>query len=346
MKKFTALALAMALSLTACGSSSSKEPNSSTTPPPVASSTPAGDKADELADYPSGTVTWIAPVAAGAAVDLPTRACADLLTFGTVVVENIAGASQTLGTAEAAARDADGHTLLTMANACGISQPILNSELAYSLDDFRFLSMLTPSVQATICVKKGSDLADVDKFLEYIKNNEFVYALPNAGGYADIAAITTLDQLGIDKGTKMVYDGSNGAITAVLNGEALFSCSDATDAVKQLHELEVVAIFDSVACPILPDVPLLGDYGVENLNVITGLKWVAVRTDTPDAIVDYLKEQLNTAIASQGYQDYLKTMGFLTENDTFEVMTEEEVTDIVETAGTVYRDVMEKAGMV
>ena len=150
----------MALSLTACGSSSSKEPNSSTTPPPVASSTPAGDKADELADYPSGTVTWIAPVAAGAAVDLPTRACADLLTFGTVVVENIAGASQTLGTAEAAARDADGHTLLTMANACGISQPILNSELAYSLDDFRFLSMLTPSVQATICVKKGSDLAE------------------------------------------------------------------------------------------------------------------------------------------------------------------------------------------
>lgn len=343
MKKVTALvlALAMSLTLTACGSSGGGGGGSSS-----GGGSASGSQSNELEGYPSGTVTWIAPVAAGAAVDLPTRACADLLTFGTVVVENIAGASQTLGTAEAAARPADGLTLLTMANACGISQPILNPELSYSMDDFRFLTMLTPSVQATICVKKGSDLADIDKFLEYIKNNEFVYALPNAGGYADIAAVTTLDQLGTDKGTKMVYDGSNGAITAVLNGEALFSCTDSTDAVKHLDELDVVAIFDSVACPILPDVPLLGDYGIENLNVITGLKWVAVRADTPAAIADYLKEQLNTAIASQEYQDYLKTMGFLQEDGSFEIMTEEEVTEIVTSAGTVYREVMEKSGMI
>ena len=127
------------------------------------------DEVQQPEGYPSGVVSWIAPVAAGAAVDLPTRACAELLDFGTVVVENIAGASQTLGTAEAASRAADGQTLLTMANACGISQPILNPELAYSLDDFRFLTMLTPSVQATICVKKGSELADIDKLLAYIK---------------------------------------------------------------------------------------------------------------------------------------------------------------------------------
>ena len=330
MRRFLAIvmALTMALALGAPAVAAAEEPVSA----------PDG--------YPSGTVTWIAPVAAGAAVDLPTRACADLLTFGTVVVENINGASQTLGTAEAAARDADGLTLLTMANACGISQPILNSELAYKLSDFRFLTMLTPSVPATICVKKGSDVADVEKFLEYIENNDFVYALPNAGGYADIAAASMFDQLGVTGGTRMVYDGSNGAIGAVLNGEALFSCTDSTDAVKHLDELDVVAIFDSETCQLLPDAPVLGDYGIEDMNLLTGLKWVAMRADTPDEIIEFVKDQLNQAIASEEYQEYLITMGFLPEGEVFEIMTEEEVTDIVTEAGVVYKEVMEKTGMI
>ena len=298
-------------------------------------------------NYPNGVVSWIAPVAAGAAVDLPTRACADLLDFGTVVVENIAGASQTLGTSEAAARPSDGQTILTMANACGISQPILNPELAYSLDDFRFLTMLTPSVQATICVKKGSNLADIDALLDYMKTESYIYALPNAGGYADIAAASMLDQIGaLDKAIKMVYDGSNGAIAAVLNGEALFSCSDATDAVKHLDELDVVAILDSEPCSILPGVPVLGDYGIENLHVITGLKWVAVRSDTPNDIAEFIKEKINEAIASEEYQTYLKTMGFLAEDAVFEIIPEEEVTEIISDAGVIYKQVMEKTGMI
>ena len=83
MKKVTALvlALAMSLTLTACGSPSGGGGGSSS-----GGGSASGSQSNELEGYPSGTVTWIAPVAAGAAVDSPTRACADLLTFGTVVV--------------------------------------------------------------------------------------------------------------------------------------------------------------------------------------------------------------------------------------------------------------------
>ena len=57
------------------------------------------------------------PAAAGAAIDLPTRALIENLDLGeNIVVENIDGASQTIGTAEAKNRDADGYTLLTAAN--------------------------------------------------------------------------------------------------------------------------------------------------------------------------------------------------------------------------------------
>ena len=350
MKKTLSLILALIM-LAACLGGCGAKPETVAPAAPAeeapAAEAPTEEGVKQPDGYPSGTVTWIAPVAAGAAVDLPTRALADMLTFGTVVVENIAGASQTLGTAEAAARAADGYTLLTMANACGISQPIMNPELAYKLDDFRFLTMLTPTVQATICVKKGGDIATIEDLIKYIQENEYSYAIPNAGGYADICAATALDQLGAwDNANRMIYDGSNGAIQAVLTDECLFSCTDSTDAVKHLDELEVLAIFDSEPCSILPGIPVLSDYGVNDLHVITGLKWVAIRKDVPDDIAEFLKAALNEAIASDEYQQYLKDMGFLAPDDTFEVVSEEEMTQIVTEAGVVYKAIMEKAGMI
>ena len=355
MKKTLSMILALIM-LAACLSGCGAKPETAAPAAPAAEApaaeapeaeAPAEEGVKQPDGYPSGTVTWIAPVAAGAAVDLPTRALADMLTFGTVVVENIAGASQTLGTAEAAARAADGNTLLTMANACGISQPIMNPELAYKLDDFRFLTMLTPTVQATICVKKGGDIATIEDFIKYIQENEYSYAIPNAGGYADIAAATTLDQLNAwDKANRMIYNGSNDAIQAVLNDECLFSCTDSTDAVKHLDELEVLAIFDASACSILPGVPVLSDYGVEGLDTLTGLKWVAIRKDVPDDIAEFLKAALNEAIASDAYQQYLKDMGFLAPDATFEIVSEEEMTKIVTDAGVLYKAIMEKAGLI
>lgn len=106
------------------------------------------------------------------------------------------------------------------------------------------------------------------------------------------------------------------------------------------------AIFDSEPCAILPGVPVLSDYGVEDLHVLTGLKWVAIRKDTPDEIVEFVKAELNKAIASEEYQNYLKSMGFLAEDAVFEIVSEEEMTQIVTDAGVVYRAIMEKVGMI
>ena len=39
-------------------------------------------------------------------------------------------------------------------------------------------------------------------------------------------------------------------------------------------------------------------------------------------------------------------MGFLAEDATFEIITEEEVTSIIRDAGVTYKEVMEKTGMI
>lgn len=351
MKKVFALVLtmAMALSLAACGAKKEEAPAAPAASAPAASAPAASAPAEPATEpgakpegYPEKTVTWIAPVAAGAAVDLPTRVAADLLDIGQpVVVENIAGASQTLGTAEFAARPADGYTLLTMANACGIAQPLMN-DVAYDLNDFRYIAMLTPTVQATLCVKKDSPIENTQQLIDFIQNNEFVYGIPNAGGYGHMVICKTLADLNCyDNGLQMVYNGSNDNIAAILNGEVDFAIVDSTDAIKN-PDIRPVCVLDSSECPIFPDAELMGDFGVTDLETFVGVKYVAIRKDTPEEIVDYLKAEINKVIQSQEYQDYLVQMGFGTVRE----WSEEELHDFMAKAAVDYGAVMKSVGLI
>ena len=351
MKKVFALVLtiAMALSLAACGAKKEEAPAAPAASAPAASAPAASAPAEPATEpgakpegYPEKTVAWIAPVAAGAAVDLPTRVAADLMDIGQpVVVENIAGASQTLGTAEFAARPADGYTLLTMANACGIAQPLMN-DVAYDLADFRYIAMLTPTVQATLCVKKDSEFTSTQQLIDYMKANEFVYGIPNAGGYGHMVICKALADLGCyDNGLQMVYNGSNDNIAAILNGEVDFASVDSTDAIKN-PDIRVLTIMDQNKCELFPDAELMGDFGVSDLETFVGMKYVAVRKDTPAEIVDYLKAELNRVIQSKEYQDYLVSMGFGTVRE----YSEEELHTILAKAAVDYGAVMKAVGLI
>lgn len=349
MKKLLALLLTMVmvLSLAACGSKPKEEPKKEEAPAtetttPATDSAPADGEVAQPADYPSKNIAWIAPAAAGAAIDLPTRVAADLLQLGKpVVVENIAGASQTLGTAEFAARPADGYTLLTMANACGIAQPLMN-DVAYDLADFRYIAMLAPTVQATICVRDDSAIETPEQLVELMTGGEFIYGIPNAGGYGHMAICKVMNDLACyDNGIQMVYNGGMDNIAAIMNGEVDFAVVDSTDAVKS-EGIRVVTVLDKTACALFPDAPLMADYGVSDLDTFVGVKYVAMLKDTPAEIVDWVKQELNKVLQSQEYQDYMIQMGF----GPLREYTEEELHAFMEKAANDYGEVMRAVGLI
>lgn len=68
---------------------------------------------------------------------------------------------------------------------------------------------------------------------------------------------------------------------------------------------------------------------------------VAIRKDTPNEIVEWIKQQLNKAIQSEEYQNWLETVGYGFVRE----YSEEEITDLIKTSYELSKGILENMGM-
>ena len=365
------LALLMLLSITACGGQSADTSKPTEAPvqtepetepegepetepetepeaePETAPEEAAGPTAPE--GYPAQNISWVVPVAAGTPTDLATRQLADGLKeiLGvSISVENITGGNQTIATNDALSRPADGYTLLSFANAGLITQPLMNPDIGYGLDDFKLLAMITPACMATITVPNDSEIKTYDDFVQFVQTHEeFSYAVPNSGGYGHLSALSLLGQIeGANLGKAIAYDGNNGAYQALLTGEVDFAISDDNFIYTHFNdgECNTIVCLSNAPSYYLPDVPAVGDYGIEDMDALAGWKIAAVRADTPDDIVEYLTACIDQVIATDEYAEYLLNSGC----GSFEYIQDpEEITGLVKDAFAIYEEILTEAGL-
>lgn len=337
------LTLAFAMSLAACGTKGQPTTDDPVTTDPAGTEDPAST---DLGDYPNHNISWVVPVAAGSATDLVTRAVAERLDLGTTIsIENITGGAQTIGANEVMSRDADGYTLLSFANAGLISQPILNPDIGYGLEDFRLLAMLAPDCKATVTVSKDSDIKTARDWIDFVTSGEpFTYAVPGSGGYGHISMLNVLGQLNSTTGTGVAYEGNNGAYTALLTNEVDFCIVDDNFIFNYYNqgECNVLGCVSMSPSSYLDGVPALSDYGLTDLDALGGWKVLTIRSETPDAIVEYIKEEVNKVLGSENYKTYLETSGYGAFDS---LLTEDELTDLVKKAYDIYSESLKNAGL-
>lgn len=298
-------------------------------------------------NYPNKTITWIVPAAAGAAIDIATRKILETLDLGgNVVIENIAGASQTIGTTEANNRKADGYTLLTSAMSNMIMQPIMNgATLSYDTSDFRHIALLTNYVSNIVCVRTDSDINTGDDFVKYVTSGKsFKYSGNNAGSLTHIATVITLNQLGSTAGSFVPYSGSSEAIKGLLSNEVDFITLDSNDAYarQQSGELKMVMVLSDENYYKCPEVSKASDFGITGADALVGLTWLSVKKDTPDEIVEYIKQQVNKVVYSEDFQNYLDELG---RGKILKVNTEDDITDYINKCIKTYTEVLKELGM-
>ena len=309
----------------------------------------ADDAPAQPEGFPSKNFTCIVPVAAGSAVDIISRTLTNTLDLGKpIVVENLAGASQSIGTAELLNRDHDGHTFSTVAFAGLLTQPIINPDLTYKTEDLRPLCAFANPALAVVAVKADSKISSTEDFLEMIKGEaDFVYGVSNVAsiGQLSIAELKMgLDSL--DHGTEVVYNGSAEPIAALMSGEIDFIILD--DDVARTYvdngEMRVVLSLTSSADRYFPDTEFAGNV-VEGFVDMPGFKIALVPADTPDDIYNWLKFKMDETIVSEAYTSQLIEMGYapLTADD---IMTEEELNNYISTIRDTAIEVMTAVGLI
>ncbi|MFA6844501.1 MAG: tripartite tricarboxylate transporter substrate binding protein [Sphaerochaetaceae bacterium] len=306
----------------------------------------ADGKVAKPAGYPGGVITWIVPSSAGGATDLFTRALGDAGLGGNVVVQNISGGSQSIGISQAFANPADGRTLLTVPTTGLITMPI-TTDVVYSSKDFRYVAKIAPDCVGVAVTRPGSPIDNGDKFWALIHSGkQFSVGVSSIGGHSHIEFAHALDQIGAyDDAKFVVYSGSNGVMQAVLSGEVDFGLLDDNyipPYVKN-NQLNAVMTTWSDRTPLLPDVKCLGEYGVTGLEPLIGVKLLAVKKGTPDNVIAWIKQQVNNAVISDEYQQFLTASGA---GHMDRVWSEEELTKWVDDASVLWRSVLTKTGLV
>lgn len=259
--------------------------------------------------FPEKPVTIVVPFAAGGGTDITTRTMQQPMgeaLGGDIVVKNTAGAGGTIGVAEAARANADGHTLSMAPVGPLTTQPHLR-KLPYDVDSFEYVC-LAYSAPTSIAVRKDSEFETLQDLIDHAKENpgKLNFAVQAIGSIPHAAGLALADEAGIE----MVYlpvNGDGPALKALLDGSADLFIPHISFLSKNKDQIKSLAILQDERLATMPDLPTAREQGHElNFPIWGGL--VAPK-GTPAEAIARLDKSCEAAIGSDSFKAHMKKLG-------------------------------------
>jgi tripartite-type tricarboxylate transporter receptor subunit TctC len=263
--------------------------------------------------YPNRPVKIIVPTPAGGPVDVMARLLANALpaVLGqNVIVENRAGAGNTLGSKAAAAADPDGYTLLVSAASGLIMSPMVYKSAGYDENSFAPIALVAETPQVLVA-HPTAPFGSVAELVAYAKENpgKLNYSTGGAGTLPHLTA-ELFKQL---SGTEIVhvpYKGGGPALTDVVAGQIQLTFDTVGTSLQFIRDgrLKALAVSNPTRLAELPDVPTMPELGYPAIN--SGA-WVAILAPlgTPPAIIQRLNQATNDALKSAAMREPLARLG-------------------------------------
>ena len=264
--------------------------------------------------FPNKPVRIIVPVAPGGSADKLTRTLADKLAalWGqSVVVENVAGASGTIGAAKVAKAAPDGYTLLQQGEGLTLNS-LLFAQLPYDTQ-----KAFTPIIKAVVnpqvlVVNPGTGLNTLGEYLARAraKPQSIRLGLPGNGGIAHVAHEILTQETGA-KVNYIPYPGGGPASLDVLGGHTdatLITLAAVTEYVRA-GKLRALAVTTPYRSDALPQVPTMAEAGVPGFSVESWQGYFAP-AGTPAPIVAKINRDLQTVLQAPDVRAQLEHMGF------------------------------------
>lgn len=253
----------------------------------------------QVQTWPAKSIRWIVPFAPGGTTDVVTRLVAVELTRSlgqAVVVDNKPGAGTVLGVDLAAKSQADGHTLVTVANSFCVNQTLVKNLPYDGLRDLRPVALMGMS-EHLLVTHPGSSLKTLADLIAAAKKQpgKLSYASFGAGTSAHLAGAMLEAQSGIEM-IHVPYKGQAPALNDVIGGQVTVMFGNWPEFRQHVHSGKLVALGMATAKRTLlaPQIPTLAEQGL----AIESNSWngTLVRTGTPDAVVHKLNAEINKAL--------------------------------------------------
>ena len=254
------------------------------------------------AAWPERPITIVVPYAPGGAADAMARVVAAKMStrLGTsVIVDNKAGASGTIGQAYVAKAQPDGYTVLYDATPYSIN-PHLFPTMPYATTALQPLSLvsLAPNV---LIVKNDSPFKDVKDLVEKAKAQpgKINFASGGSGTVQRLAAELFRQKLSLDM-IHVPYKSGGPAITDVMGGQVdfMFATVAASSPLVDSGKLRALAISSPERSPRLPKVPTVSEAAIAGYEVY---EWngMFVPAKTPADIVAKLQKAVADSLQDE-----------------------------------------------
>jgi tripartite-type tricarboxylate transporter receptor subunit TctC len=258
--------------------------------------------------YPNArTMTIVVPFAAGGPTDRVARDLAEALAKplgATIVVDNVAGAGSSIGTAKVARANPDGYTLLL--NHIGMStMPALYRKLPFNVEtDFEYLGMIN-EVPMTLIGKPQLPANNFQELQTWIGQNKGKINLGNAGLGAASQLCGLLFQSAMKaEMTPVPYKGTAPAIADLMGGQIDLLCDQTTNTTGQITAKTVKAYAVTtpkrLTTPALKGLPTLAESGLKDFEVTIWHGLYAPK-GTPPEVTKKINEALKVALKDPAF---------------------------------------------
>ena len=264
------------------------------------------------AAFPDRPITIVVPYAPGGAADAVARLLATHMgtKLGTsVIVENRAGASGTIGASYVAKVAADGYTMLYDATPYSIN-PHLFPKMPYAANALQPLSLvlLAPNV---LIVPANSPLKNVGDLIAKAKAQpgKINFASGGSGTVQRLASELFRQQLKLDM-VHVPYKSGGPAIADVIGGQVdfMFSTVAASQSLVSGGKLRALAVSSPERTKRLPDVPTVAETVIPGYEVY---EWngMFLPAGTPAAIAGKLQQTMVEVLKEDVVKQRLDDLG-------------------------------------
>jgi tripartite-type tricarboxylate transporter receptor subunit TctC len=246
--------------------------------------------------WPSRSMTFVVPYAAGGYTDLVGRLTARYVEKALgkpVVVENRPGAGGIVGTQAVSKASPDGYTFCVCSVGAVSVAPFAQTVGYDPRKDLAPIGVVSTIVQAVI-VKKNLPVNSMAELVAHAKANpgKLNYGSSGAGGLTHYSVELFQARTGT-KAVHIPFKGGSLSTAAVVSGEVDFSFANMTDALPQIEAGTVrgLAVTSMGRSPYFPNLPSVHETVLPNFLVET---WNAIIAPpgTPEPVIRKMSEVL------------------------------------------------------